>query len=335
MSNTINTVNAQMIDELFTLTFNEIEKISKDLSVDLPHATTESTSPSGDLPVLPAPTGRLSLETLLDAIGFENRRIACKNGVENLEAKAEEQKEIGEKELQELQKQLDKMKEQKVLNGFLKAFKVIGVIVGAVASAFSIAAGALTGNPLLIAAGAIGIAMTVDSVVSLASDGKYSLSKGFEELGKAMGMDDDAAQKFAFGMQMLITVASVALSFGAAFAGSGANAAANAAGNIDKAMKLVNTSQRALNITNGVIATAEGSGQIASSVINYQAEKCNVNKKELEAILERIRNSIEFEKSIVEAEMERSNQLLDKVSDIVQDQNATAQAILTITPNYA
>ncbi len=42
MSNTINTVNAQMIDELFTLTFNEIEKISKDLSVDLPHATTKS-----------------------------------------------------------------------------------------------------------------------------------------------------------------------------------------------------------------------------------------------------------------------------------------------------
>ncbi len=95
MSNTINTVNAQTIDELFTLAFDEIEKISKDLSVDLPHATTKSTSPSGDLPVLPAPTGRLSLETLLDAIGFENRRIACKNGVENLEAKAEEQKEIG------------------------------------------------------------------------------------------------------------------------------------------------------------------------------------------------------------------------------------------------
>ncbi len=335
MSNTINTVNAQTIDELFTLAFDEIEKISKDLSVDLPHATTKSTSPSGDLPVLPAPTGRLSLETLLDAIGFENRRIACKNGVENLEAKAEEQKEIGEKELQELQKQLDKMKEQKVLNGFLKAFKIIGVIVGAVASAFSIAAGALTGNPLLIAAGAIGIAMTVDSVVSLASDGKYDLMRGFEELGKAMGMDDDAAQKFAFGMQMLITVASVALSFGAAFAGSGANAAANAAGNIDKAMKLVNTSQRALNITNGITTTAEGSGQIASAVINYQVEKCNVNKKELEAILERIRNSIEFEKSIVEAEMERSNQLLDKVNDIVQDQNATSQAILTITPNYA
>ncbi len=100
-------------------------------------------------------------------------------------------------------------------------------------------------------------------------------------------------------------------------------------------MKLVNTSQRALNITNGITTTAEGSGQIASAVINYQVEKCNVNKKELEAILERIRNSIEFEKSIVEAEMERSNQLLDKVNDIVQDQNATSQAILTITPNYA
>ena len=158
----------------------------------------DETPPAGDgtdtvlielkLPVLSMPTGSLSLDTLMSAIGDEVRRQSCKSGVESLETKAAQQKEINEKELQEIADRLEEMRKKAALSGFMKIFQVIGMIVGAIASVASIAAGAITGNPLLIAAGVIGIGMTIDSVMSVASDGKYSIAAGFTELGKAVAL---------------------------------------------------------------------------------------------------------------------------------------------------
>ena len=44
--------------------------------------------------------------------------------------------------------------------------------------------GALTGNPLLIAAGSIFAAMTINSILSEASGGKISIASGIAELAK-------------------------------------------------------------------------------------------------------------------------------------------------------
>ena len=164
------------------------------------------------LPEIPLSSSPLSLDTLINAIGDDVRRQACRDGVSSLELKAEQQAEVNEKELQEIADRLEEMKKKSVLNGFLKAFKIIGAIVGAIASVASIVAGALTANPLLIAAGAVGLVSTVDSVVSLASDGKYSIAAGFTELGKKLGMSDEAAQWFGFGMNMAIMVVSIGVS---------------------------------------------------------------------------------------------------------------------------
>ena len=104
------------------------------------------------LPEIPLSSSPLSLDTLINAIGDDVRRQACRDGVSSLELKAEQQAEVNEKELQEIADRLEEMKKKSVLNGFLKAFKNLGAIVGAIASVASIVAGALTANPLLIAA---------------------------------------------------------------------------------------------------------------------------------------------------------------------------------------
>ena len=64
----------------------------------------------------------LSLETLLDAVGFEQRRTETKAGVASLEARAQERAMANEEKLKSIQEQLEKAKSQSFLNGLLKAF---------------------------------------------------------------------------------------------------------------------------------------------------------------------------------------------------------------------
>ena len=93
---------------------------------------------SGDslLPDLEAPSSKsgtvslsgltmsgLSLETLLDAVGFEQRRTETKAGVASLEARAQERAIANDEKLKSVQEQLEKAKSQSFLNGLLKAFK--------------------------------------------------------------------------------------------------------------------------------------------------------------------------------------------------------------------
>lgn len=287
------------------------------------------------LPVLEAPAGPLSLDTLLKAIGDEVRRQACRDGVDSLEAKAKEQKEINDKELEEIAKRLEKMKEKSVLDGFLKAFHIIGTIVGAIASAATIAVGVITANPLLVAAGVCAAVSTIDSVVSLASDGKYSIAAGFTELGKKMGMSDEAAQWFGFGVNMAIMVTSIALSFGAAAAASSSALVESGAQISEKAAKIITVSNKAANIVSGVNSVGQGSATIANAVVDYQISNSRATSKDLEAILERIRQSIEMDRDLVEAEMARANELLAGVKEIVDQCNEAQSAILTTNPAMA
>ena len=287
------------------------------------------------LPTLSGPTGSLSLDTLMSAIGDEVRRQACKDGVASLEGKAADQKEVNDKELQEIADRLEDMKKKSVLNGFMKAFQIIGIIVGAIASVASIVAGALTANPLLIAAGVVGMAMTVDSVLSIASDGKYSIMAGMNALGKAMGMSDQAAQWFAFSMQMVMMLGSVAMSFGAGLANTAGVASKITEQAVSTAVKVTTMASKVANVASGVNSMATGAGTIAGAAIDYNVGKSQANSKELEAILERIRESMDIDRKLVESELERANALMTKVNEIVQDCVSTQQAILTTAPTMA
>ncbi len=342
-----------MVDSVGNLSGSDLSRLSELLSMTKTDAlsktvgagASDETPPAGDaadaslidmgLPVLSAPTSSLSLDTLLSAIGDEVRRQSCKSGVESLEVKAEQQKEVNEKELQEIADRLEEMRKKSVLNGFMKVFQIIGMVVGAIASVASIAAGALTGNPLLVAAGVIGMTMTVDSVVSMASDGKYSIAAGFTELGKKMGMSDEAAQWFGFGMNMGIMLVSIGVSFGAGFGSSASSAAQLSSEAVKKAVDVTSMAAKITNISSGVLTTATGAGTIAGAVFDYNIASSQADSKELEAILERLREAIEMERSLVEAEMERANNLMTQVRDIVGDCVNTQAAILTGAPSMA
>ena len=230
---------------------------------------------------------------------------------------------------------LEEMKKKSVLNGFLKAFKILGAIVGAIASVASIVAGALTANPLLIAAGAVGLVTTVDSVVSLASDGKYSIAAGFTELGKKLGMSDEAAQWFGFGMNMAIMLVSIGVSLGAGFASSAGSLASVGSQAAQKAAQITSLASKITNIASGVTNTATGAATIAGAVIDYKISSSQADSKELEAILERLREAIQMDRDLVEAEMTRANDLMTQVKEIVGECAETQSAILGASPTMA
>jgi len=334
MPNEISGLNPNQYTEQLTQLLSslgiDISKLSE--GGDLPPASS-ATEPDGkdlSLPVLSVPAGGLSLDSLISAIGDAVRRQAIQDGVASLELKGEQQAEINQKQLDEIKEQLEKMREKSVLDGFLKAFQIIGAIVGAIASVATIAVGVMTANPLLIAAGVISAVMVVDSVVSVASDGKYSIMAGMTELGKAMGMSDSAAQWFAMGFQIALCLTTVGLSIGAAF--TGASAAANAAVDMTKTMDVMLTAQKITNLANAGLQISQGGLTIGTSVVAYQATMSQVSMKELEAILERIRQAIELDRDMVEAELKRANELMEAVKEIVDGNIEVQGSIMTAPP---
>ena len=283
-----------------------------------------------ELPSLPAPAGPLSLDTLLSAIGYETRQQACRDGVASLELKGEQQAEINQKELDELKEQLEKMAKKGVADGFLKIFSIIGMVVGAIASAASIAIGAATGNPLLVAAGVAGLVMTVDSALSMATDGKYCIAGGISAACEACGMDKEAAQWVGMGVSMALSLATVILNIGGA-----AKAVSVTADAANKVIQVLSKTTLITNLVSGANSVAKGATSIASGVYGYQVALSQAEVKELEAILERIRMAMEMEQDMIQNEMERANELLQAVDAIVDACNKTQGTVLTMSPTMA
>ncbi len=315
---------AQIANDLLTL----VSKACTNSTTGVP-AVSESFD-IDELPTLSAPAGPLSLDTLLTAIGNETRKQTCRDGVNSIEIKGEQQAELNQKELDELKEQLETMKKKDVCDGFLKAFSIIGTIVGAIASAASIVVGVATCNPLLVCAGVAGIAMTVDSALSTATNGEVSIANGFSKLCQLCGMDEKTADIVGNAISMALTLATVALNIGGAVAAG--KATVNAASKIIQVLAKTSTIS---NIVNGANSVAKGATTIASGAYSYQISQSQADVKDLEAILERLRMSIEMEQEMVENEMERANELLEAVDQIVDSCNKTQSTILTACPATA
>ena len=157
----------------------------------------------------------LSLETLLDAVGFEQRRTETKAGMASLEARAQERAMANDEKLKSIQEQLEKAKSQSFLDGLLKAFKYIGMALAAIGSVAMIAAGSVGlaaggSGAALIAVGAASLALLTSSIMEEASGGKAGFSLSFitGKIMEACGASDTAIQWTKFAVDLATTIAS-------------------------------------------------------------------------------------------------------------------------------
>jgi hypothetical protein len=335
IDNNVNLNTSQLIEQL-TSALNKIDEIKQKYQNNpdaMPAATEDLASVLSalDLPNLPQPLKSLSLDTLLNAIGDEDRRANVKSAVDKINSDGERMKSEGDKKLEEIAKRIEELKAQETESIFAKIFGIIGIIFSAIGAAAAITIGAMTGNPLLVAAGVMMAISTVDSIVSMATDGKVSMMAGFTELGKAMGMSEETAKWFALGCQLAFTITAVALSFGGA-AASGSAAVMDKLADAGKIANIVNKINIVAGIGSGVANIGQGATKIAQSVTAYKIAKTQITTAELDKILEQLREAIKRSQEFVEEEMQASNEILSKVKEIVEDTNETTTAILTDAP---
>lgn len=298
-------------------------------------AQTEEIRGDFHLPELAAPTGLstggLSLETLLDAVGFEQRRTETKAGMASLKARAQERAMANEEKLKCMQEQLEKAKSQNFLNGLLKAFKYIGLALAAVGSVASIVAGSAAlaaggSGAALIAVGVAGLALLTSSVTEEASGGKAGFSPAFitGKIMEACGAGETAIMWTKLAVDLASTVVLAACTFGAATAGT--------------AGKVSQIAARAGSLTSmaGGLNTA---AQAATSIVSASCEKdisfLQAQQKRLQAILERISMASDLDVEHLKEMMQRSEQTLQTVSDIIQESVQTNAAILSGNPAMA
>ena len=335
IDNNVNLNTSQLLEQLSS-TLNKLDEIKQkyqNAPDSMPAAVEDlATALSAlDLPNLPQPLKSLSLDTLLNAIGDEDRRANVKSAVDKIKSDGEQIKSEGDKKLEEIAKRIEELKKQESMGIFAKIFNIIGIIFSAIGAAASIAIGAMTGNPLLVAAGVMLAISTVDSIVSTATDGKVSMMAGFTELGKAMGMSDETAKWFGLGCQLAFTLVAVGLSFGGAAASAG-GAMATKLADAGKIANIVNKINVVSSIGSGVAGVGQGATKIAQTVSAYKIAKTQITTAELDKILEQLREAIKRSQEFVEEEMQASNDILSKVKEIVEESNATTTAILTESP---
>ena len=267
----------------------------------------------------------IALEVLARAIGAKERETAVKGSMEALKSEADDIKTQNEKELSEIKTRIDELRKQEALSPILKAFKIIGMIIGAIASIATIAAGALTANPALIAVGVMSAIMVTDSIVSESTDGKASIMKAVSSLAEALGADKETAQWIALGAYLAISAVTIAMSFGAAGAGTAASAATTAT----KAMNILNTVKTASNLANAVNMIGTGVLTVMNSVYEYNTTMSKSRSKEIEAALERIKSASEVEEGFLKFVLEKYSDMLEQVTEIIKSANNAQRAVLT------
>ena len=322
-----NLSGSQGLDGTTQVNFESLQKLVKTLVSEsgLPDAPSSPQTGVKDLPTLAAPTaGGLSLDMLAKMINNEARTQATRDGVNSLEARGKEREEVNQKKLEEIMERLDDMKSKGVLDVFKKVFAWVGAILGAVAGALSLAVGVATGNPLLIAGGAILATMAVNNIVSMATDGKVSIGAGIGAIAKSCGASEEVAGYIGMAFEMAITIVGIGLSLGA---GAG-SAVANAKNTLSQGIKLATN---VTNVVNSAVQVGSGATTIASSVNTYKLAQGQADMKELQAILERIQQAQDMDLDFMKGVMERAEKMLADVNEVVQNCNEAQTAILSNT----
>lgn len=293
---------------------------------DVPVSSPDASSPASDLPKLAAPTaGGLSLETLAQMISNEVRTQATKDGVASIEAKGKERAEINQKKLEEIMDRLESMKSKGILDIFKKIFSWVGVVLGAIASVATIAAGAATGNPLLIAGGAVMLTMSINSILSMATDGKVSIGAGIAAGLEALGVREDIAAYTGMAFELAITLVGVGLTMGGSFGSAAETARKTLADVADITLKVT-------NISSSVVQMGSGATGIAGAVYDFRISNSYADTKLLEAVLERLRQALEVEQDFMKGVMERAGKLTEDVNELVEGCNESLTNVLTSAP---
>lgn len=229
-----------------------------------------------NLPTLAVPTGPLDLEVLMDSLGFESRRNACRQGLDSIAANASIQKQENDNAIAQMKENLAKLEEAKKLQELMKILGIVALVVAAVVTVATLG----TAGPVMAA---ISIALLALTIVSYATDGKVSIAAGFAKLGEACSMSPEDSKLFGFIMEIVIIIATLGVGIGSSLGKGAAAAGAQVAKGAQSAVKTAQ--EAAANV--GTMVAKEASKKVVA----------NLNKLTEQAL----NNTFKLSKGLVEA----------------------------------
>ncbi|MBR5998126.1 MAG: type III secretion system translocon subunit SctE [Deltaproteobacteria bacterium] len=271
--------------------------------------------------------GGLSLETLMDAIGSEERKTETKAGTATLKANAQARKAANDEKIKKLQEELEKAKEGKTLDTLLKVFKWIGIAVAAIGAVAMIAASGGAAAPIIL--GLASLFLVADSVTQEATDGKVGFGPGFlaGKIAEACGADEETVQWVKFGVDLAASLALMAGGIGAMrAAGSGAQIAANAVG---KAQQAARVTAQAASYAGAGVTIAQSATGIANAFNEKDIATLQADQKRMNAILERLAQANDLTVEHLKRTLERIEKLTEQVAEIVDGSVETNVALMT------
>jgi len=290
---------------------------------------------------LKAPGERLSASARLQQfIGLLAERMAqaadekLKSDSESIMAqlKARQQENLERARKQEEEQQRAREAEKKT--GCIgKVFKWVGAAVAAVASVAVVAVGVLTANPALVVGGVVGLMLTVDSMVGMAT-GFSVVGKATELIGNAIakalvvfGVSETLARQIGMmAATIAIMVAIIAVTLAAGNIGA-------AAQNVGRMVSLARQGSEILQVLGQLAATA---GEVTHGIGRIMVADIEVGIAALIAAIESnlfasevLRDLIRKIVDAVAGLHEGGMALYQQMADVIADRGATAQQILS------
>ena len=204
-----------------------------------------------------------------------------------------------------------------------KAFSWIGAIAGVVVSAALVATG--VGGAIGVAGLALACTVLANQVLDTVGEAVNGEGWGLTSLAGKLAdklFGNDVGQWVKLGLDLALTIATIAVSLGGGTASAASKGAATAS-------KVANVVSKASSVTQGASAVAQGATQIASAVYTYDAAKASAEQKRFEALLEQLMMINDLNLSHMKQVIEDSQKTTETVNEIVKEHAATQTAILT------
>ncbi len=260
----------------------------------------------------------VSPEALMSMIDYETRKTDLNNSKVSIESISKRRQTVLKQMSEKLDERIKKEEAEKNKSFWQKLLSGIGQALGIVASIVTIAVGAATGCPLLIAAGVAGALFTIDSMVqTFAGDGAMSLFLG-------LFMNKDTA-RFVAGI--IDTVGAIACSIAGGYGATiGLNLMVACGSKMAVACKVINIGAAAIS---GLSNVAKGGIMIDSAFEQRDIEYLRADRKKQQAILEQLQFSLNFAIDNLKANMEKFQKVTEGVKDTIDGLNQTTTAVVT------
>lgn len=270
----------------------------------------------------------LSADAIMSMLGFEERKSAVDSGLSEIETKRQQRQEINEQRIENLQQQAEKSEKSGLLDKIKEVFSYIGMALSALGAIAGLVASVATGNVALGIGSAILLLSTAEQIMSAASDGKLSLANGFAEAAKATGGNEQAAR-----IAGMITGVAIGLTGAVLSAGAGIH-------NVVKesyvaAKQFANVMSNVVNVASAVNSMATGAVGIAKSVYDSQLTDLKASAVDLQAILMRIQTASDMDTELLKKVMEKSQDMVEGVKEIMDGCNQSLGAVVTGAPSMA